>query len=398
MSTTLNKLEYLDETKQQIKNALNTNFNSQIQDTDTFRSYVSKINNIYNTWSKVIGEDTTLTLSNTKKGKLGTILKGNTSQIGTPTPDAPVDVSVVSGDNTIDICGKNLCPVSSSNFTPKATWSSLTGDNANTYTDGTKITLNSGTYTITFLERTNIDSIQVNGLTSVLYGNGTFTISDKTDIYIRVKAQNNSNPVILKTQLEKGSTATEFVPYELQSYPVNLGTIELCKIGGYQDYIYKSENKWYKHSEIGKYIYDNDLTLNSQSENAFGFITPVLNVRGNLSASSFSNMSLCNMMQTLVVDSNGLNGTTSANRIRVTISKSIVSTQQQALELFSTNNLTIYYVLETPFSEEITDTTLIEQLEAIKSAMSYDTQTNITQTNDDLPFIISASALKKGGN
>jgi hypothetical protein len=35
-------------------------------------------------------------------------LKGNTSQNGTPTPSSPIGVNVVSGDNTIDIYGKNL--------------------------------------------------------------------------------------------------------------------------------------------------------------------------------------------------------------------------------------------------------------------------------------------------
>ena len=48
MSTILdNKILYLNETKAEIKNVLNTKFNSQIQDNDTFRSYVSKINDIY---------------------------------------------------------------------------------------------------------------------------------------------------------------------------------------------------------------------------------------------------------------------------------------------------------------------------------------------------------------
>ena len=61
----------------------------------------------------------------------------------------------------------------------------------------------------------------------------------------------------------------------------------------------------------------------------------------------------------------------------------------------STHNLIVYYVLATPTDIEITDTTLISQLEAIK--YSYDNTTNISQTNADLPFIISASALK-GGN
>lgn len=76
----LNKLEYLDETKQQIKSALNTKFDSQITDEDTFRSYVDKINNIYTNWPKVQGEGTNITLNNTKKGRLGLEPTGDLSQ------------------------------------------------------------------------------------------------------------------------------------------------------------------------------------------------------------------------------------------------------------------------------------------------------------------------------
>lgn len=43
---TLEKLEYLDETKQQIKTALN-DLGAGITDNDTFRSYVTKINDLY---------------------------------------------------------------------------------------------------------------------------------------------------------------------------------------------------------------------------------------------------------------------------------------------------------------------------------------------------------------
>ena len=65
MGTTLNKLEYLDETKSQIKTALNQ-FNAGITDETTFRDYVDKINDIYDNWEKVTDEGTDITLNNTK--------------------------------------------------------------------------------------------------------------------------------------------------------------------------------------------------------------------------------------------------------------------------------------------------------------------------------------------
>ena len=43
---TIDKLEYLDETKGLIKDALN-DLGAEITDEDTFRSYVTKINDLY---------------------------------------------------------------------------------------------------------------------------------------------------------------------------------------------------------------------------------------------------------------------------------------------------------------------------------------------------------------
>ena len=47
---TIDKLEYLDETKGLIKVALN-NLGAEINENDTFRSYVGKINDLYAEYS-----------------------------------------------------------------------------------------------------------------------------------------------------------------------------------------------------------------------------------------------------------------------------------------------------------------------------------------------------------
>ena len=54
----------------------------------------------------------------------------------------------------------------------------------------------------------------------------------------------------------------------------------------------------------------------------------------------------------------------------------------------------MYYVLTTPTYTQITDTTLQQQLNALEKARSYNSQTNLTQTNDDISFIITATALE----
>ena len=49
---TIDKLNYLNETKQEIKSALN-DLGAEITDNDTFRSYVEKINEIYEEYLQV---------------------------------------------------------------------------------------------------------------------------------------------------------------------------------------------------------------------------------------------------------------------------------------------------------------------------------------------------------
>lgn len=52
---TIDKLEYLDQTKGLIKDRLN-DLGAGIADSDTFRSYVTKINDLYSEYSLLGGE------------------------------------------------------------------------------------------------------------------------------------------------------------------------------------------------------------------------------------------------------------------------------------------------------------------------------------------------------
>ena len=62
----------------------------------------------------------------------------------------------------------------------------------------------------------------------------------------------------------------------------------------------------------------------------------------------------------------------------------------------STHNTIVYYILATPTSIEITDTTLISQLEAINNAKSYEGQTNIDVISNIGSLDIDVSYYQKG--
>ena len=64
---------------------------------------------IYNAFPSTTGEVEEGSINGTAEVPFKEIgLKGNTSQDGEPTPDAPIPVNVVTGDNEVKVEGKNL--------------------------------------------------------------------------------------------------------------------------------------------------------------------------------------------------------------------------------------------------------------------------------------------------
>ena len=179
---------------------------------------------------------------------------------------------------------------------------------------------------------------------------------------------------------------------ESQVFPIDLGDMELCKIGTYQDYIYENNGNWFKKGNIGK------VTLNGSEENW---------ARGTIQDYYRYTLSLDTLVSadTILIYSNYYRGITYNNRNsdyfntiyangNIGINTNVASTLTDWKAWLSSNNTTAYYVLATPTDTQITDTTLINQLNNIKKAYSYDTQTNISQTNTDKPFIIYAEAIR----
>ena len=60
-----------------------------------------------------------------------------------------------------------------------------------------------------------------------------------------------------------------------------------------------------------------------------------------------------------------------------------INTKETLPIWFETHNTEIYYILATPVEETITDTTLINDLNALQELLSYDGTTNITVTSED---------------
>jgi hypothetical protein len=183
-----------------------------------------------------------------------------------------------------------------------------------------------------------------------------------------------------------------------EDFTVGLGSEELCKIGTYQDYIWKDGSDWKVHKAVGKVVLDgtedswtrvqvNGVTRYFTVDATDGLIvtdtsslTPVL--CDNFTSQTPSNIHLARPDYGI-----SLNTGTAKFRFR---DKDYTETEDFKTWL-TTHNTTVYYALATPTDTSITDATLIGQLNAIEAWL---TRYGYSATvSGSLPLIINQTAL-----
>lgn len=301
-----------------------------------------------------------LNISNTVFGKIKNFMLNSTqlTQNGTPTPDNPVDINVIKGSNNIKIA--NSDDSEEQNYPISLASNNLVDinkieENKNIFASGAILNSNAHNttdyiyvgnyenYTISFeSEATSTwnfcyfdeNKNVVSGGINGLSSHEVYRTVPSGAKYIRFSYPKNST----KLMLAEG-TNTTYEPYY---------NIEYCKIGDYADQLFKNT--------ADSPYYDNTL------------------VEGDW------------YLKKSIKKINSYNGET--------ISTIYMSTTG-GLE----TGATIYYGLSTPTYIHITTTDypiLHPQLENLyNNATSYNEQTNITQTNDDLSFNISVDVLVK---
>lgn len=458
-------------------------------------------------------------------------LKGNTVQNGTPTPDAPVAVQTTTGENVVKITGKNLVDSASMNIY-SGTGITITHESDGSFTiNGTltsslyNIRVNATDILKNLVGETVTLSVAVSGtgnwrnfgikkagggdllLVSKSQGNtktGTFTANAGGyvfDIYGHSDDGTTFSNFNVKLQCELGSTASDFEPYQSQSYEVNLGKnlfnksaiidgnyinssgtetandgfsiseyisvepnmvyaysgstnetnygakaawydgsktwissfgfghsgtitapasaryvrfsvrrtagdaetfqleigstattyaayftpIELCKLGTYQDRIYKDGDDWKIEKHTGKVVIDGSITpsaVNTSSTNTTrvlwnGLLNPVA---GGVPASDRA-VSKCDhfgVFNNWGQDNVGIyydEGMTGNTWFRV--NKSIGTTSAEITTWLSNNPVSLYYIIATPTTTTITNQALIDQLEAVGASQLFVGQNNL---------------------
>jgi len=242
------------------------------------------------------------------------------------------------------------------------------------------------TLPLTFTTPANCYKVTLNGRYSDDTAFGT--VGESTDAFQNI-------------QLEVGANATEYAPY--------FTPIELCKIGDYQDYIYKSVDDWYVHKETNKIVLDGSQTISLSNwrasstsvgwvyaYNVFNSATIVASsvgaiVSDKLLAASFT--SLFDKTQ-----DNGIALYTNTDYGLAVRTTDLTLTTTSAINTYLTSNsITVYYPLATPTDTKITNTTLRGQLEALAGAQAYNSKT-VYQTNSaTMPAILSVELLQSVG-
>ena len=181
-----------------------------------------------------------------------------------------------------------------------------------------------------------------------------------------------------------------------QSYTIDLDTIELCKIGDSQDYIYKIGDDWYIHKETNKVTltgaedwtewqstyYTTAITDYATIDNipVSSYFIGTTNVSGS---SGVQDNSICFINQS--------GGTTP--RFYIRYPQKWATGQVTALKTWLGNNLPkVYYPLATAADTQISDAGLIAQLEAFRNLFTYEGNTSFT-ISGNLSATLYASAL-----
>lgn len=201
----------------------------------------------------------------------------------------------------------------------------------------------------------------------------------------------NVDLTISNIQLEKGTNANHYTPY---------GTtpIELNKIGTYQDYIYKNGGKWYLHKEIQKIVpptHGYNYSTGTSSNVRYFTLNPANSAIGGSTSINtdanyygFSNRFICRTG----VEIGHFYITNSGNGLLFVVDQAITTSAE--LQTWLASNPTEFIILmRTATNTEITDTTLINQLNNIEKAYSYNGTTNILQVSNDNGFMLEVVSL-----
>ena len=366
-----------------------------------------------------------LTFDNTIEAPIKIKINGNIAQIGNPTPTNPKEVLTVSGNNNIWIQNEDytqrqdypinlgvenlwnrdklltgFLPSTGSYPTTDAGWPNakyfLIPIKANQEVHFKNCNDPSGRGVLRYIDITTNEVVGSIERVENTYFNSTKDFSAGFP---------SSGIVIAKVDfiiglMVKDSTSTFSCDITYRDQYISENPIELCRIGDVTnpnyDYIYKQNNKWYVHKEIGKVILDGSEIWEKGNDDGdrYYFFTASLDsqITGTTGISNYFPIGYSS-------SGSCINLTLAYAHIRVFILKTLnIDSIADFQTWLSTHNTVVYYVLATPKEIEITDYNLIYQLEAmLNNSKSYVGTTYINPIVwEGANINVEATALKEG--
>ena len=339
-------------------------------------------------------------------------ISGNTIQDGTPTPESPIPIQNVSGEVEVKIENKNLFDKNNANVLTATYFNSssiLSGVGNRciyipikpntTYTIQKMVQLTTSSNRLRLGTTTDIPAVGVTinnyiNLSDGSTGTSLTITTGANDKYLvavvyYTDSQTSFGTMLNSIQIEEGSTATSYEPHEEQTATLHLPEgMEMCRIENTtiptgQDKFIKTDNKWYKYKVINRVSFNGNSrwTYNATIKS---FVLSNLNI-GQYTGVNYK--SYCNRFLSKTAYSDLVVGMSFGLNLVITTQGSLDGTQSLAdfKSYLNSYPLSIYYTLKEPVLEEITDTTLISDLENLKNLYSYKGTTYISSSSVPSP-------------
>ena len=353
----------------------------------------------YNASSKIVFR---LTIMSTQPSASTFVFEPYTGGIPAPNPDYPEPINVVTGVQNVLVHGKNLFNVGATlenrYLNADGGWTAGYSFVNQEYNVGNNTAL-----TVSFTSRVGSSYVRVGMYKAdgsfieraLVSTNSTVNLSAGTSKIV-TSVDNVSNAKFNDLQIEFGSSASSYESYQSATYTIDLGATELCKIGTYQDYIYKSGDDWYVHKALKKITFSGDIseTWVYNSGSAYPFRYNLADADQLAESQAYAPNVVVNYYTPFAwnISTRPDYGVTAATVDRNLCFRNVDMTSLDAWKTWLASHNTItYYPLATPTDTKITDAALVGQLNAVHEWLTrYGYSSTVT---GNLPIIINQTNL-----
>lgn len=206
------------------------------------------------------------------------------------------------------------------------------------------------------------------------------------------KAFYSYNNLRMRATLVPNGENTDFVEFENNSLSASLPMLH--KVGNYQDRIYTKDNRWYLEKNTATKILNGSENWIKTAELGNIFICQnIINATKNYDDAYFSHFN--NIKRYPNTDKTG--AIREDNGTNVAFCMNNIPNITSFKNWLNQNNVTVLYPIAQPITTEVTDSTILAELNKLMGMRTYDGTTNISITGTDLTPEIKVKYMRKIG-